>query len=200
MELELEEIERANGRARTMLGARTISLVVILILVTSFVLYSAEKVEWKIDGVDGISGLVHWPFVATDKSGQLHMTCNADESLTHSILTADGWSHSTVASGPIFGASPLVFDNAGNPYICYQVQGGGALNSDENYTMILAKKDGNDWTESVVTTSSMKGSHSIAVDISGHAHVAFLRHGDIVYANNTNGSWIETLLLDASRS
>lgn len=198
MVLKLEELERASSRPRTTLRARITALAVILVIVTSFVVYSAEEVEWKVDRVDGVSGIAYWPFVATDESGLLHMTCYVGGSLTHSVLTDDGWKHSTVVSGPVHGASPLVFDNAGNPCICYQVQGGGALNSDENYTVILAEKNGDEWAKSVITCSSMRGSHSIALDASGDAHIAFIRSGDIVCTNNANSSWTETLLLDVS--
>ncbi len=190
-----DRIEKRSGIRLSAL-AGIVALVVIVSVVTSFVLYSAAKVEWKVDRIDGTYYEVQWPYVATDDTDTLHMTYYMNSSLIHSALTDDGWVHSTVVDDSIFGASPIVFDGAGNPHICYMVEGGDSAYSSLNWTLVYAKKVADDWTRSVISSVALEGSHSMALDASGNAHVAFVRSGDIVYANNTNGSWEETLLLD----
>lgn len=98
-----------------------VALVLVMVIVTAFVLYSAATVEWKTNRVDRTDGPVYWPYVAADGDGALHMTYYVNGYLIHSALTDEGWEHSTVAEAPIWGTSPIVFDSDGAPRICYQV-------------------------------------------------------------------------------
>lgn len=185
-------------KARVSTLVRVGAFVVVIVIVTTFVLFAAGKVEWKIVRVNNLVGREYWPFVAADESGSLHMTYYVNGTLIHSAHTEDGWEHSVIAYGSVSGVSPVVFDGAGTPHICYQIEGGNASDLDWNYTVILAKKVSNEWVSSIVTSSSGRGSHSIALDASGNSHIAFFRSSSCVYANNAIGSWTETLLWDAS--
>jgi len=171
-----------------------VALVLVLAVVTSIVLYSAARVEWKIDRIDRTDGPVYWPYVATDDAGVLHMTYYVDHHLIFSTLTDEGWEHSTVTEAPIWGASPLVFESDGTPHICYQVE--DELSSSGNYVLRHARLVDGEWWLSTVSNTSVKGSHSMAIDASGNAHVAFIQSGGFVYANHTIDLWQRTYLLE----
>ena len=196
-----------------MVGAA--ALVVIMGIVTSVVLHSAMKVEWKVNRIEGTDNEAYWPYVATDDTGTLHMTYwstsepYVNGSLIHSALRDEGWEHSVVDEALIYSVSPIMFDSIGIPHICYQVY--QPLNESpasypNNYILMHAEKVGGEWVSSIVNNTTNKGSHSMALDASGNAHVAFIRSGDsgnstdFVYSSNMNGSWQETLLSSTSSS
>lgn len=187
-------IDKRSGMKSSALVS-IVALVVIVAVVTSFVLYSAARVEWKVDRVDGTYDEVQWPYIATDDTGTLHMTYYVNGSLIHSALTDDGWEHSNIVEASIWGASPIVFDSAGTPHICYQVEDETSTSSPNNYILMHAEKADGEWISSVVSSMALKGSHSMALDASGNAYVAFIRSGYLFCANDTSGDWQETLLL-----
>jgi len=173
---------------------RWAALGVVLVLVSAFVLYSAGGVEWQVERIEGTSGTVYWPFVAVNDTGSLHMTYYVVGSLVYAMQTEHGWERSVVTTDMIRGVSPLVFGPTGDPHICYHVWSEGS--SYESPTLVHAEKTGDDWTRSTISNNSYQGSQSIALDANGKAHVAFVRAGDVVYANNSNGHWVETTLID----
>ena len=96
------------------------SLALVVVLVSTAVIYAAMDVEWKVGRAR--DGDASWPYVAGDGSGSLHMTYAVDDSLIYASLTEDGWEESVIMTGLVRGASPLAFDGNGNPHVCYQLE------------------------------------------------------------------------------
>ena len=184
--------ERTGMRSRALIGI--VALVLAMAIVTSIVLYSAARVEWKIDRFDRTDSPIYWPYVATDDAGTLHMTYYVNHRLVHSTLTDEGWEHSNVTEAPIWGASPIMFGSDGAPHICYQVE--DETSSSNNCVLRHARMVDGEWWFSTVSNTSVKGSHSMALDASGNAHIAFIQPGGFVYANRTSDGWQRTYLLE----
>jgi hypothetical protein len=183
---------RTGMRSRALVGI--VALVLVMAIVTSIVLYSAARVEWKTVRIDRTDAPVYWPYVATDDAGTLHMTYYVNHRLIHSTLTDEGWEHSNVTEASIWGTSPIMFESDGTPHICYQVE--DASSASGNCILRHARMVDSEWWLSTVSNTSVKGSHSMALDVSGNAHIAFIQSGGFVYANHTSGLWQRTYLLE----
>lgn len=188
-----QEGPRTKGK-RPSIAIVLASLVLVIVLVSAAVVYAAMDVEWRIGRVR--DGDASWPFVAVDGSGSLHMTYTVDDSLIYSSLTEDGWEESVIVTGAVSGTSPLVFDGSGNPHVCYQLEDRDNETGPLVFSLTYAELVGEEWTSSVISETIYPDSESIAVDTEGTVHVAFVSMGDVVYVNDRDGSWEETLLIE----
>jgi len=186
-----QEGPRTKGK-RPSIAIVLASLVLVLVLVSTAVVYAAMDVDWRVERVR--EGSASWPFLAVDVGGTLHMTYYSNGSLYYSTQTDDGWDDSVIVTGAVHWTAPVAFDADGDPHVCYQIA--KTASDPNNYTLECAEWAGGEWTSSIVSADTYPGSESMAIGPDGVTYVAFVRLGDLICADDRNGSWDEDVLVD----
>lgn len=130
--------------------------------------------------------------IALDTAGRPHIVYGG-KGLFHSWHNGVDWQTETVKSGISVSSASLAIDALGKLHIVCYSNGVGNLSYLSNST--------GTWTQTDLdTTTRVTSGHSIAVDSTGKAHVAYIRYNEsynaseLQYVTNASGSWLPTLI------
>jgi len=157
--------------------------------------YALYDGTWNIEVVDNSSAKVGLnPSLVLDDEGYAHISYYDDTNvriLKYATNREGSWTNNAVDSiGNVGSYSSIGVDENGSAYIVY------FNNATRN--LRFASIVGGDLTiGSLDSTNSADGPTALAVGANGTVHVAYLREAQLIYANNSEGSWAP-LVLDTS--
>lgn len=132
--------------------------------------------EWSHEFVDNGTALGFGNISPeVDDLGRIHVTYGDGTSIVYGFKGESGWEFMRVGGANGIGAeNSLELDHGGRPHIAYEGPSYG------NAHLIYAHFDGSQWcTETVDNACEFT---ALALDESDHAHVVYVRAGDLLYA------------------
>lgn len=140
---------------------------------------------WVSDIVDTAVGL--HAAVAVDSSGYAHLAYDSESLVTtgvsHATNTAGSWVVTRMVgfSDGNITDTDIAVDSSGYVHIALAVQGLTCY-------VYYYTNQGGDWSEQIVA-NGCNGGVSLAIDLSGHIHIAYSDRFGLMHATNSSGTW-----------
>jgi hypothetical protein len=151
--------------------------------------------SWHLETIASGSYLGGWPAVAVDGSGVLYATydncgsggCSPGSEIDIAQDTGAGWTTAALpSSNPYFRASGLAAEADGTLHVVYHGPGGGLQYATGPWGSLTS--------DAIPGASNVGDQLAMALDASNVVHLAYREGSEVMYGNNSGGTWTLSLL------
>jgi hypothetical protein len=156
---------------------------------------AGATIAWQVSTIGESGEMYHYPYLTTDRNGRPHICFTMkrnefDYSLMYATQERGAWKIETIDDqSSVLAEAQVVTDQSGYPHIVYGYLLDGVS---AEYGIKYAHKDRFGWhIETLTTIGQTYGNPSIAVDIRGTPHIAYISYPDagLNYAKKTSHGW-----------